>query len=292
MLLTEFVDRIYRPLRLRQRSPNTTRLHHQAVARLGDHLGRPATVDDLFDELMLSAHLEARAAIRSPWTVERERSSLLALARLAWERGMIARLPVCPPAPMPIRTPTAWTVEELRRLFASAAAETHPVGPVPGGVWWGALLALLWESGERIGAVLDCRTSDLRGNVLTVRTESRKGRRHDRVISLSEATADRVREAHATGRVELLWWPTARASLWLRFRAICSRAGLRGDRVGFQRLRGSAASWIAAAGGDAPEFLGHATGSGGKVASTWYVDPRVRPKREPHRLLPPVPPAG
>ena len=64
MLLTEFVDRIYRPLRLRQRSPNSVRLHHQAVARLAEHLERPATVEDLYDELMLAARLEARAELR------------------------------------------------------------------------------------------------------------------------------------------------------------------------------------------------------------------------------------
>ena len=93
MLLDQFVETIYRPLRLRQRSPNSVRLHHQAVLRLAEHLERPPVVADLVDELMLAAHLEARAERRSPWTVERERSSLLALARLAWERGMIPRLP-------------------------------------------------------------------------------------------------------------------------------------------------------------------------------------------------------
>lgn len=286
MTLDEFFSRYYRPLRLRGRSENTFRLYGCLIRQFGAWLERPATVVDLGDDLLLAAFLDERARRHSPWTVEKERSQLLALARLAFERRMIPQLPTCPAAPLPQRTPTSWTTAELQRLFLAAGKTTGFIGGVPAAVWWGALLALALESGERIGALLQCQRADLRGELLTVPAAARKGRRADRVVPLSPEMLALLARAHAAGRPELLWWPLNRSYLWTRLQSILAAAGLSGKRVGFHQLRRTGATLFDAAGGSAAAYLGHGAGSGDKVAAAWYVDTRFRPQQPAWRLLP------
>lgn len=293
MLLHDFFANVYRPLRLRGRSENTFRLYGCLVRQFGKWLERPATVADLGDDLLLAAFLDARAARHSPWTVEKERTQLMAMARLAFERRMIERLPSCRPSPLPQQTPTSWTSDELTRLFVAVTKQQGFVGGVPAATWWMALLTLALESGERIGALLQCQRSDLRCDLLTVPATARKGRRTDRVVSLSPEMVALLAKAHAAGRPELLWWPLNRSYLWLRLKAILTDAGMAGKRVGFQQLRRTGASHLSAAGGRAATYLGHGTGSGDKVAATWYVDTRLQQQTPAWRLLPRfnVPPA-
>lgn len=284
--LDEFFTRVYRPLRLRGRSENTARLYGCLLRQFARWLERPATIADLSDELLLAAFLDHRAERHSPWTVEKERAQLVSLARLAFERRLIDRLPACPATPLPLRTPTSWTTAELNRLFAAARGRQGFVGGMPAGHWWATLLLLALESGERIGALIQCSRDDLRGELLTVPASARKGRRADRVVSLSPELVTALQTAAAPGRPELLWWPLNRGYLWDRLRGILAAAGLPGKRVGFHQLRRTGASMLNAAGGNAAEYLGHGVGSGEKVAATWYVDPRLRPRPPAWTLLP------
>ena len=286
MNLGSFFESTYRPLRLRGRSENTLRLYGCVIRQFGKWLERPATVEDVGDELLLAAFLEHRSIRHSPWTVEKERSQLLAMARLAFERRLLERMPSCPPTPPPHRTPTSWSADDLLRLYRAAVAVQGFVGGVPAGTWWLAVISLAYESGERIGALLRCQQSDLRGDTLTVPADARKGRRTDRVITLSSETVEILARARASGRPELLWWPLNRPYLWLRLKVILTTAGLAGRRVGFHQLRRTGASFFAAAGGSAADYLGHGHGSGDKVAAAWYVDPRLQKKQPAWSLLP------
>jgi integrase len=286
MNLSSFFESTYRPLRLRGRSESTLRLYGCVIRQFGKWLERPAAVTDVGDELLLAAFLEHRSLRHSPWTVEKERSQLLALARLAFERRLLERMPSCPPTPLPHRTPTSWNADELMRLYIAATKSAGFIGGVSAGTWWLAVISLAYESGERIGALLRCQQSDLKGDTLTVPASARKGRRSDRVITLSAETVAILKRARAAGRPELLWWPLNRAYLWLRLKDILARAGLSGRRVGFHQLRRTGASFFAAAGGSAADYLGHGHGSGEKVAAAWYVDPRLQKKQPAWSLLP------
>lgn len=289
VLLQQFFDTVYRPLRLRGRSPNTNRLYGCTIRSLGKHLGRPATIADVGDELLLASFLEARAAAGlSPFSVEKERGQLMALARFAFERGVNPRMPSCPPTPLPERIPESWRADDLGRLMRAAEGMRGMVAGVPEGVFWPALLSVCYDSGERIGAIMQCRQADLRGNLLTIRAAMRKGRRADRVVSLSPATMERLRAAHVPGQDLLFGWPKAHTYLWDRLHAILAAAGLEGRRIGFQQVRRTGASLLAAAGGGTTGYLGHAVGSGDKVARRWYVDPRLTPQRPAWELLPPI----
>lgn len=287
MTLTEFFDNIYRPLRLRGRAVNTTRLYHSTIKAFGRFLKREPMLADVADELTLARYLEERSKTHSPYTSEKERTQLMAMARLANERRMIPSLPTCPPGVLPDRVPTSWTVEELQRVFAQAGSLRTLVGQIPAAQWFQAILMVCWETGERIGALLDATPADYRRPDLVIRAESRKGRRRARAYSLSDATCDRLDELINHGGDRLFVWPYSRTYLWDMLKGkILQPAGLAAKRIGFHQVRRSAISWIAAAGGDPVAFAGHASPS---TTKRWYLDPRMGPQGpKPHELLPRV----
>ena len=288
MTLTKFFNDVYRPLRLRGRSERTSILYKHTITAYRKWLQAEGIADEPalehLDELLLARFLEYRAATHSPYTAERERCGLMALARLANERRLIDRLPTCPPGVLPDRIPTAWSADELRRLFAAAGEIRGQVAGVPASVWFPAAISLAFETGERIGALMDTARADYRRPTLTVQPESRKGRRRGRVYTLSDATCDRLDALAACSGDKLLPWDKAATYIYNQLRKILKAAGLSGKRVGFHQVRRSAISHIAAAGGDPVQFAGHANPS---VTKRWYLDPRMTDRGpKPHEMLP------
>jgi len=295
MTLTELFDNLYRPLRLRGRSPATARLYGWTIRAYGRYLGREPTLADL-DELALARYLEARAVQVRPFTAEKERTQLVALAGLAWERRLLDVKPNVPPGPIPDRVPEAWSLDELRRLLAAAADpatyrrgkpgrpplfKRPPAEIAPRGVdaewkarFFSAILPALWETGERIGAMLEARVDDYQRPHLVVRAEARKGRKRDKCYRLTDATCDRIEQLLA-GRTggRVFDWPQTRTHLWTTFGMAVRAAGLdTRHRVRFHQIRRSAASHYAAAGGDACAMLDH---SSPRITTRWYLDPRL-----------------
>jgi integrase len=270
MLLTTLFSDFYRPLRLRGRSPNTSRLYGCTLRSFSRWLNYTATTEDL-SELLLSRYLEHRAATRSAYTAEKERSQLCALWRFAADRRIVDTRPEVPPTPLPERVPQAWSIDQLQALMRSAAATRGSVGSVPAGVWFPALISVLWETAERIGAILECVADDLTPPILLVRAEYRKGGKRDQPHRLSAATCELVWKAR--GEKRLLEWPQNRGHLWKRYAEIVARAGLgHGRRLAFHQLRRSAASHYAALGGDAVKLLDH---SSPRITNRWYIDRRI-----------------
>jgi len=276
MTLQKLFEDFYRPLRLRGRSQNTSRLYGCTIRSFAKWLRYEPTLDDLTD-LAISQFLEHRASVRSPYTAEKERSQLLSLWRFAADRNLIRDRPCVPPAPLPDRIPHAWTIEELQALLRSAAATRGTIGKVPAGVWYAALLSVLWESAERIGAILACRPEDFSAPFLTVRAEYRKGGKRDRAYRLSKETCSLV--CRASGATHLFDWPLNYGYLWTKYSDVVARAGLgRGRKCGFHQLRRSAASHYAALGGDPVKLLDHASP---RTTHRWYLDRRMTDRDPP-----------
>lgn len=274
-LRTLFAD-FYRPLRLRGRSANTARLYGCTIRAFERWLRYDPTLADLTD-LTISRFLEHRATYRSPYTAEKERTQLLSLWRFAADRGFLKDRPCVPPAPLPDRIPTAWTLEQLQALMRSAAATRGLVGKVPAGVWYAALLSVLWETAERIGAILQCRVEDFAAPVLNVCAEYRKGGKRDRVYRLSPKTCELVSQAR--GERHVFEWPLSHEYLWTKYRDVVARAGLgHGRKCGFHQLRRSSASHFAALGGDAVKLLDH---SSPRITQRWYLDRRLTDRDPP-----------
>ena len=270
--LYDFLHRIYIPLRLRGRSKNSVRLLEHAIRQYGRYLRRDATLADL-DDLTVSQYLSHRGAKLSPYSVERERSGLLALWRLAADRRLVDTRPCVQAELLPERTPRAFTVPELEALYAAAESTPGYIGPVKASAWWPAVIMTLYESGERIEAALHIPRECYSAPFLRVPAGIRKGRRVERVFELTAATCQLVDVAATHGEAPLFFWPMDPSGIYNHFKKITARAGLGSGRdVMFHCIRRTTASHLHAAGGDATAYLGH---SSDKITRKSYLDPRI-----------------
>lgn len=271
LIILEFFREVYRPLRLRGRSPATVRLYENTIKQFSKFLARPASLADLND-LEVSRYLEHRGSTRSPFTGEKERNQLCSLWRCAADRRLVADRPCVPPTPMPIRVPQAWSIDELKKLLTFAKVAKGKVGEVAAAVFWPALILALWQSAERIGAILSVCKSDYARPRLLVRAEYRKGGKRDKLYSFTSETCDLLDAlAAANNGPTLFAWPGNKTYLWNRFGKLIDKAAISsGKRCKFHQLRRSAATHFFAKGGDATALLDH---SSPRITKA-YLDPR------------------
>lgn len=286
MTLQQFFDGFYKPLKLRGKSENTFRLYACTIRSFAKFLGRTPMLDDIADEITLARYMDHRQATVSPYSAEKERSQLMAMARLANDRRMIPALPACDPSPLPDRVPVSWSEDELRRLFRAATSTPGHVGLVPAGEFFPTLITVCFETTERIGALLDIEPHHYTRPFLTVPGEIRKGGRRARVYELSDNACQMVERLVTVNKERIFAWKLARTYLWDKVRGILTRANLGGKRVAFQQVRRSAISHMAKATNDATAvaFAGHAQAA---TTRKWYIDPRyVNRGPKPADMLP------
>lgn len=285
MPLKAFYADFFCPLFLRGRAENTRRLYCTSVRTFGRFLGRSPTLGDLSDDAVNRFLDWYRRLPRSPFSVNKERSNLLAMWRFACRKRLLEEWPDVRADVEPVRIPQAWTVDQVARLLSACQGEPGTLCDVPAGAWWVALHLVAWDTGERIGAVRDLEWAhaDLAGGYVLVPAELRKGRRRDRLYKIAPDTVAALRAIRLPARTQIFPWPYSRTYLWYRYNRILRRAGLPTDRhAKFHRIRRSVASHYEAAGGNATELLGHSCRS----VTLAYLDPRIVPHHQAVDLLP------
>lgn len=273
MFLAEFFDDYYKPLRLRGRSPRTSLLYYNTIKQYEKWLGRRATVEQDLNDLQVSRYLDHRAKVRSPLTSEKERSQLCALWRCASDRRIIDIRPTVPPSIRPSRVPTCWSEEQLRTLVTTAKAMPGFVGDVPARIWWPALIMALFQSAERVGAMLMVDKQDYTRPRVLVLAECRKGGKSDKLHTFTEPLCDMLDVlVKSKNGPKLFAWPKNHEYLWNRFGKIVAAAGLEGGRrAKFHNLRRSAATHFLKRGGDPTALLDHSSPRTTKA----YIDVRM-----------------
>lgn len=272
----------------RVNSAETVRLMRLSVERWEEFLGRPALTGD-FTERNVNGFRKWRAGVgRSKATIERESSKLLTLWRWAAKRGWAPEpLISIPKAPPPI--PEAWNRRELARIFK--AADQHSMnfhanwagkpGQIPGGLVMGALLRLLFDTGERISATFQVKWADvdLDNRFVTFRSTTRKGcskdngqrfgRKTRRALLALKTFYESQGYYEADGPV---FPPVCRTNSHYHLRSVLEDADVpRAKRVGFHQFRRSHATALYLVGGDPTYSLGHESS---KMTHTYYLDPR------------------
>lgn len=172
----------------------------------------------------------------------------------------------------------------MRQLFAAAALQRRKIGGVPAWLWWTCLLSLAWDTGARIGELmqLDWAHVDFDGRWLNVPAELRKGKRADKSYRLSPETIAYLRLLAKHDQPLLLPWDKHPSYLWEAFGRILKEAGLPTDRRSkFHRLRRSTATHFRAAGGDARKALGHTS----EAVTERYIDERLLKQVHPADVL-------
>jgi integrase len=152
-----------------------------------------------------------------------------------------------------------------------------PVGPIPGGLWWSACLAVLWDTGERCGAIIHRATwDDLLDGVLLVPASHRKGKTRDRLYTLHSETVAKLERLREYNSPLLLPWPLHKSSLFNHLKRMLRGADLPADRWHMlHAIRRSVASHAAKAGADASALLDHSDAS---ITRRYYIDRRIVPQ--------------
>lgn len=283
--LRDFYARAYRPLRLRGRSPKTDKLYANLFNNFARYLSREPTLADLDDDTVgcfVSWFLERG---RSPVTANRSLAKVKAIWRFACRKNLVAQWPDVMPLIEPHRDPQAWLKHELAALYASILKEQGEYDGIPRRIWWAAHYALIWDTGERISAVMGLQWLhvDLQTGWLRIPAELRKGKRADKTFRLHRDTVAVLRMMQRGIDRPIFPWPYSDQNyIYQHYNRILRRAGLPVDRsCKFHKLRRSVASWFEAAGGDATALLDHS----GRKVTVVYLDPRIVGARQASELL-------
>lgn len=281
MTLHQFLNDYYAPIK--GICDRTQRLYQFTIKAYGEYLGeaegcgyRDPTLADL-DQLSVARFLSWRLRHREPATASKDRAQLRAMWALAWDEGLdgVRR---GPPANLrkivvPERVPEAWLSDEMRRLVAAASLEPGKIGDVDAGGFFRALMLVIYDTAERISAVLSLRFADVHAGMVHFRAEGRKGHRRDITRSISSDTEDAISRIALPARSLVFPWDKTIGTLYHRMDGILERAGLPTDRRSkFHRIRRTSASYYEAAGGDAQILLDHSTPA---LKRKHYLDPRI-----------------
>lgn len=282
MTLRDLLDREYAPLR--GLAPKALLQYRMTIERYGEHLMREPTLADL-DPIAVQQFLAARRRIVSIATVVKDRTHLVALWTYAARRRHVSEFPTLPPLKAPGRIPRAYTIAQVSALVRTARGWPGEVAGLPAGVWWSTILRCGYETAERVGAMLQLRWRDvdLEARHVVYVAETRKGATRDIQRPISAGLADWLAMIRR-GPNDRVWpWARHHESIWYDLRKITKAAGV--PHRGFHALRKTAASYVAAAGGDATRLLDH---SDPRITRDSYVDPSIAPPRSSLDDLPPL----
>lgn len=288
--LRTLFDRYYRPRKLLGRSEKNAYQYFMQLRHLARFLGREPTTDDLDDDT-LAAFLQwfidgrdRQLRPRSPETANKARSHLTALWRFAAQVGLVDRWPTIPKIPVPESAPMAWTVEQITLIFNACADARGWLCGIPAADYWIAFHRLLWDTGERSGAMLALRWDWLSRDTLAVPGIVRKANKVA-VYVLSPPTLAALERIREPARDLIFPWRLHRSTFYHHYRRLIERAGLSYTRSGPQKMRRSFASHLEAAGGNATAALQHCNRS---VTLKSYIDPRIVSPEAAWRKLPKI----
>lgn len=273
MLLFDALER-YKTRKLLGAAATTEGKFRRAIVALGVLVGHLPTVEDMTDDNIADLVAGVIAKGRSAYTANDYRSKLVALWTFCAKRKWIDTFPDVERLATEARNPVAWSREELSRVIAATRHAGGSIGGVPGSVWFRALILVLWDTGERIGAILRAERSQLDGDTLIVPAAHRKGKTRDMVFTLH---ADTVAAIAAMRTTAGLLFPREchTETIANRWRACLRAEGLPFDRQHmFHCMRRSVASHAKAAGGDATALLDHSSSA---ITQASYIDRRIVP---------------
>lgn len=239
-------------------------------------LGRPATLADLTRDNYV-AWVKQRQQEVAGGTVRGEAEKLLVIWK--WASAEVGLpMPMVKLPPMSETQPIAWTLEELQRLEESAARYPGKVGGIPGCVFMPALIAVAFDTGERIEAISQLEAVDinLRRLVVNFRRETRKGKRRGSSKVITAETGKRLRKLLAL-RPDRPFAPVQYPTLYRHLGLILAMAGLPIDRSRkFHCLRRTHATHLLLQGGNPTVSLDQAS-----PETTWrhYIDKSQMPQQ-------------
>jgi len=284
---------------LKNLSDRSVAMYASTLDRFRDYLGHEPTVDDL-DDLTAAkflrwrqTHQHSRFKLISPASLAKDSAHLRSLwswlAKKRWKRsdGELLEFPdyARPRVPKPV--PKAYKAEELATLVATAKRRKGYVAGKPAAWYWTTKIQAMFQTGERIGAILEIRWEqvDLERHTLTFLAATRKGHRETITRPITpELSKMLAAEKGAPG--ERVWaWLDDREmlSLYGSLRVLCRVAGV--PYKPFHSVRKSTASYLKRAGISAKKQLGH---SSEEMAENHYYDEEITGRESNLDYLPDI----
>jgi len=284
---------------LKDLSARTVAMYEATLDRLRDHLGHEPVLDDL-DDLVIAKFLRWRAVTAQPGRRVISRASLAkdsahirtlwnwaARKRMRRSDGELLEFPDYKRPVVPKPRPVAYTHDELQRLLQAARHRKGYIGDVSAPWYWASKIMAMFQTGERVGAVLAIRWSevDLERRTLTFLANTRKGRRETITRAISAELASLMaREKRPADRLVWPWLEERQmGSAYSSLRLLCQAAGV--PYHPFHSIRKSTASYLKAAGISAKKQLGHASE---EMAENHYYDERITGVESALDYLPPL----
>jgi integrase len=285
---------------LKNLSARSVTMYDASLDRFRDFLGHEPGVEDL-DDLVMSKFLrwrsttvhDARRGLISPASLAKDSAHLRSLwtwlARKRWKKanGELLEFPDYARPRVPRPRPSAYTVEELQQLLTAARHRRGYISGVPACWYWTTKLMAMFQTGERIGAVLAIRWGevDLDRHCLTFLAATRKG--HHETITRAISPELCAVMAPQRRAVDALVWPWLEArkplSIYPSLKVLCNTAGV--PYHPFHSIRKSTASYLKKAGKSAKTQLGH---SSEEMAEHHYYDERITGTESALDYLPPL----
>jgi integrase len=256
------------------RSEKTAEHYRRSVKIFSRYLGHEPTLSDLDDDLMCGFIKWTMAAGLTEMTANHRVKQIRALWNWCAKRRLVEQFPTFRNVAEPELTVTAWTAEELEKLFAACTRQTGYIGPIRADLWWSSFHNVLFDTGERTSTVLSLRWKwcNAERHTLAIPAKARKGGRLAMTYPLSTKTVELLEKIRLPER-DLVFeyhWRSWR-SVFIRYRKLVADAGLpyvRG-KSGPQKMRVTVLSMIEVKGGNATKFARH---SSRQVTEESYLD--------------------
>lgn len=287
MPLLAFLYDVYVPSRMEISPPAISQA--EITIRLFERwAGRSLRIGDFKEDLIRRFLLEMLKT-RAGSTVNSKRTHLLAFWKCAWEEGILPELPRKIRRAKVVPTiPEAWTEEEVGRILFSARQSRHPIAGIPGSDWWMAFLLVIYDTGERRGAMFATAPRDVNlADAYVVFRNTKTGR--PRLCALHPDTVEACGRIYDPERELMFPFASTTESLQKRFRKILWRAKVtfgRGHGGLFHKLRRTSGTLVEQAGGDGAKHIGNTRA----VFESNYLDPRFGSRRSLEALPRPIMP--
>lgn len=274
----------------------TVTMYCQTLDRFRDFLGREPTLDDL-DDLVVSKFLRWRRETKHSWklispaSLSKDSAQLrtiwtwAAKKRLKRSDGELLDFPdyARPRVPKPV--PKAYRAEHLAMLLTYSRRRVGHISGVPAAWYWTTKIMAMFQTGERIGAILEIRWSEVNTDrhELTFLAATRK----NRMETITRSITPELSEMMAAGRrrPEDRVWPwledRTKTSIYGSLRVLCESAKV--PYLPFHSIRKATASYLKAAGVSAKFQLGHASE---EMAENHYYDQTIVGRESHLDLLP------
>jgi len=285
--LRDVFEEHYMPGNLRITSDSTRKHYRITFRHLKSFLGREPLLSDLTDAnctRFVRWYQDARGLAST--TINQRMEYIKAMWRWCARERYVEKWPNFHKLPESTPMARAWTMEQLESLLQACREAPGFTGPIPSKVWWLNIHRFAWETGERVGAILQCRWDDIDPArcLVEIPARYRKGKCRGMLYYISEDLMAELVAMRPGDEPLVFPFPHHLATFYNRYCRLLAIAGLPTDRRSkMHRIRKSFASHLEANGGNATDAMKHTSR---RVTSESYLDESIVQQTPAYKLLP------